>query len=81
MSDMIILDFERGERMMTSMERPKFIDSPFFVGEPGNWHLKPGAPKEVVSKFNRFIKALNSSKIPIDLSFSIIDPKEDTSQD
>lgn len=34
--------------------RPSFIDSPFFVGEPGNWHLKPGAPKEVQKEFERF---------------------------
>lgn len=34
--------------------RPNFIDSPFFVGEPGNWHLKPGAPKEVQKEFERF---------------------------
>lgn len=36
---------------------PKFYDSPFFVDEPGNWHLKPGAPKEVVEEFNDFMKA------------------------
>lgn len=37
---------------MTSVKRPDFIDSPYFVGEPDNWHLKPGAPKEVVKEFN-----------------------------
>jgi hypothetical protein len=24
--------------------KPEFIDSPYFVDEPGNWHLKPDAP-------------------------------------
>ncbi|NLZ34313.1 MAG: hypothetical protein GX889_05285 [Clostridiales bacterium] len=38
---------------MTSVKRPDFIDSPYFVGEPDNWHLKPGAPKEVVKEFNK----------------------------
>lgn len=26
---------------------PTFMDSPYFVGEPGNWHLKYGAPEEL----------------------------------
>lgn len=34
--------------------RPNFIDSPFFVMEEDNWHLKPGAPPEVVKEFNRW---------------------------
>jgi hypothetical protein len=42
---------------MTSMERPKFINSPFFVNTPGNWHLLPGAPEKVVREFNRWTKA------------------------
>lgn len=36
---------------------PKFYDSPYFVDEPGNWHLKPGAPEEVVKEFNDFMEA------------------------
>lgn len=36
--------------------RPAFLDSEYFVGEPGNWHLKPGAPKEVVQEFNEFME-------------------------
>lgn len=36
---------------------PKFYESPYFVDEPGNWHLKPGAPKEVVEEFERFMDA------------------------
>lgn len=36
---------------------PKFMDSPYFVRELFNWHLKPGAPKEVVDEFNAYMKA------------------------
>lgn len=35
-------------------ERPKFIDSVFFVMEDENWHLLPGAPDDVVQEFNDF---------------------------
>lgn len=38
-------------------EMPKFYDSPYFVDEPGNWHLKPGAPEDVVKEFNEYMKA------------------------
>jgi hypothetical protein len=41
-------------------ERPKFIDSPYFVDEVFNWHLKDGAPKEVQDEFNAFMKQVNS---------------------
>ena len=43
-------------------ECPEFYDSPFFVDEPGNWHLKPGAPAEVVKEFNEFMKAQNDTE-------------------
>lgn len=36
--------------------RPDFLDSPYFVDELNNWHLKPGAPKEVVEEFEEFMK-------------------------
>ena len=39
--------------------RPDFIDSPFFVMDYGNWHLKPGAPDEVVKEFNEYMAELN----------------------
>lgn len=39
-----------------SVTRPKFVDSPYFVMEVDNWHLKPGAPPEVVSEFEKWIK-------------------------
>ena len=42
---------------------PNFYDSPFFVDEPGNWHLKPGAPADVVKEFNDYMKALKELDI------------------
>lgn len=39
-----------------SQERPKFFDSPFFVMEYGNWHLKDGAPEEVKKEFEEYMK-------------------------
>lgn len=48
-------------------DMPKFLDSPYFVDEPGNWHLKPGAPEEVVKEFNAYMKGdLNSPESSID---------------
>ncbi len=42
---------------MTIMTKPKFVDSPYFVPDFDNWHLKPGAPEEVVKEFNEWMKA------------------------
>ena len=39
-----------------SVQRPDFVDSPFFVMEEDNWHLKPGAPQEVQREFDAFMK-------------------------
>lgn len=36
--------------------QPEFIKSPYFVAEPGNWHLKPGAPADVVVEFTLFME-------------------------
>lgn len=35
---------------------PNFFTSPFFVDEVDNWHLKDGAPPEVVEEFNAYMK-------------------------
>lgn len=43
-----------------SVSAPKFIYSPYFVGEPDNWHLKPGAPEEVQKEFDEFMEKYNS---------------------
>jgi len=50
---------------MTSVKRPDFIDSPYFVGELDNWHLKPGAPKEVVREFNQFMKITKGPSVEL----------------
>lgn len=39
-----------------SVSKPKFVDSPYFVDEEDNWHLKEGAPPEVVKEFNEFMQ-------------------------
>lgn len=36
---------------------PNFMSSPFFVCEPDNWHLKPGAPEDVKKQFDAFMKS------------------------
>lgn len=40
------------------MSTPKlsFVDSPYFVAEDENWHLKEGAPEEVVKEFEEYMK-------------------------
>lgn len=38
--------------------RPEFTNSPYFVDEPGNWHLKPGAPKELQAEFKNYMNSL-----------------------
>ena len=37
-----------------SKARPKFLDSPYFVPEPDNWHLKEGAPEDVKKEFEEY---------------------------
>jgi hypothetical protein len=55
-----------------NVERPAFMDSPYFVGDPGNWHLKPGAPEAVVKEFERFMRQSDSLDAPeIDLEIEI----------
>lgn len=49
---------------MTSFRRPAFLDSPFFVEDPGNWHLKPGAPADVIKEFIDFIQAIELADVP-----------------
>lgn len=49
---------------MTSFRRPDFIDSPFFIEDPGNWHLKPGAPADVVKEFEEFMEMIVLAEAP-----------------
>lgn len=52
-----------------SVKRPDFLDSPYFVDEPGNWHLKPGAPRHVVKEFTEFMEDSDCPELPeIDLN-------------
>lgn len=47
---------------MTVMLLPEFINSKYFVMEPGNWHLKPDAPTKVVKEFNNWMKQYKRHK-------------------
>lgn len=38
--------------------RPEFTKSPYFVDEPGNWHLKAGAPKELQAELKNYLSSL-----------------------
>jgi hypothetical protein len=38
---------------------PNFVNSEYFVDEPGNWHLKEGAPKELQKEFANYMQSLN----------------------
>lgn len=46
---------------MTSMVRPDFMDSPYFVMEFDNWHLLPDAPPEVVKEFDEWMAAYDEA--------------------
>ena len=37
--------------------RPSFMDSPYFVMEEDNWHLKEGAPAKLVKEFNDYMNS------------------------
>lgn len=43
--------------------QPKFMESPYFVEEPGNWHLLPGAPDDVVREFQEFITTMDGDSL------------------
>lgn len=34
------------------------MNSKFFVDEPGNWHLKEGAPADVQKEFEEYMESL-----------------------
>lgn len=38
-----------------SQARPSFIDSPYFYVDDDGWHLKEGAPKEVIKEFEEYM--------------------------
>ena len=45
-----------------SPERPRFMDSPYFVMEPNNWHLKDGAPESLRKEFDEFMRQTDMTK-------------------
>lgn len=44
--------------------KPNFADSPYFVAEPGNWRLKPGAPQAVIDEFMAYMAAMEPPAAP-----------------
>ncbi len=44
--------------------RPDFTKSPYFVDEPGNWHLKAGAPKEMQDELDTYLSNLKDINEP-----------------
>jgi hypothetical protein len=45
---------------------PQFVNSPYFVDEPDNWHLKDGAPEEVKKEFEEFMRDMKNEDGPRD---------------
>ncbi|NHM31081.1 hypothetical protein [Neobacillus terrae] len=52
---------------------PEFTKSPYFVDEPGNWHLKPGAPPEVKEEFENYMQNLKDHQSPGTINGNTID--------
>ncbi|MFC0273891.1 hypothetical protein ACFFIX_21130 [Metabacillus herbersteinensis] len=50
------------------LKQPEFMKSPFFVDEPCNWHLKPGAPEEIKEEFRLYMQALKDSNEPANIT-------------
>ena len=44
------------------MIRLSFFDSEYFVPEVDNWHLKEGAPPEVVKEFEEYMELVRKAK-------------------
>jgi aspartate ammonia-lyase len=56
---------KKAEEMNMPKKKQKFMTSPFFVDEPGNWHLKDGAPKELKEEFEAYMeKVENDDNLP-----------------
>lgn len=39
-----------------STAKLNFADSPYFIPEEDNWHLKEGAPEETVEEFEKYMR-------------------------
>lgn len=42
-------------------KRPAFMNSPFFVDEPGNWHMSIGAPLELQIQLHDYLRELEQN--------------------
>jgi len=49
----------REDEFVMREKSPKFLESEYFVAHPGNWHLKEGAPDDVILEFEEYIKNEN----------------------
>ncbi|WML53699.1 hypothetical protein RCG17_03200 [Neobacillus sp. PS3-12] len=38
--------------------QPDFTKSPYFVDEPGNWHLREGAPQKLQKELQQYLESL-----------------------
>lgn len=56
--------------------RPEFTKSPYFVDEPGNWHLKSGAPKELQLELDNYLMSLEEMNEPGTINGVQIEPYE-----
>lgn len=41
-------------------KKPAFMQSPYFIAEPGNWRLKDGAPEELRREFETFMEKMEN---------------------
>lgn len=46
------------------INRPEFTKSPYFVDEPGNWHLKPGASEDLQIELKNYLNSLEQIDDP-----------------
>lgn len=53
--------------------RPDFTKSPYFIDEPGNWHLKPGAPKQLQRELESYLNSLTEYDDPGSINGNNID--------
>lgn len=52
--------------------KPKFFDSPYFVMDEDNWHLKPGAPEDIQKEFDEYMNPVpkRENAEPVKKSFT-----------
>lgn len=55
---------------------PKFLDSPYLAGEPGNWRLEEGAPEELKKEFTDYITNIRMLENMQTSTIIELDPKD-----